>query len=213
MYDLKIKSKNGMTFISIKKGMFKQLDMEMISILNKRLIPNICAVDIDKHRCIYSIPKSETLHNLLKKDNGEIYELLISSVIQLTRMLRKYDLPVCNILFNPKAVFYCSRENKIYYIYQPYKKTIFNNSSNISTFLFNLINKYLFRKKNISDEISNEMINRKYYTVFEKEDMARVYKKEFKRDINNTYDDKTVFLGREEDEDLTVFMGKKHREM
>ena len=51
------------------------------------------------------------------------------------------------------------------------------------------------------------MINRKYYTVFEKEDMAgkdRVY---------NTYDDKTVFLGREEDEDLTVFMGKKHREM
>ena len=78
------------------------------------------------------------------------------------------------------------------------------------------INKYLFRKKNISDEISNEMINRKYYTVFEKEDMAgkdRVYKKEFKRDINNTYDDKTVFLGREEDEDLTVFMGKKHREM
>lgn len=41
----------------------------------------------------------------------------------------------------------------------------------------------------------------------------RVYKKEFKRDINNTYDDKTVFLGREEDEDLTVFMGKKHREM
>ena len=216
MYDLKIKSKNGMTFISIKKGMFKQLDMEMISILNKRLIPNICAVDLDKHRCIYSIPESETLHNLLKKDNGEIYELLISSVIQLTRMLRKYDLPVCNILFNPKAVFYCSRENKIYYIYQPYKKTIFNNSSNISTFLFNLINKYLFRKKNISDEISNEMINRKYYTVFEKEDMAgkdRVYKKEYKRDINNTYDDKTVFLGREEDDDLTVFMGKKHREM
>ena len=52
--------------------MFKQLDMEMISILNKRLIPNICAVDIDKHRCIYSIPESETLHNLLKKDNGEI---------------------------------------------------------------------------------------------------------------------------------------------
>ena len=86
MHDLKIKSKNGMTFISIKKGMFKQLDMEMISILNKRLIPNICAVDIDKHRCIYSIPESETLHNLLKKDNGEIYELLISSVIQLTRM-------------------------------------------------------------------------------------------------------------------------------
>ena len=41
----------------------------------------------------------------------------------------------------------------------------------------------------------------------------RVYKKEFKRDINNTYDDKTVFLVREEDEDLTVSMGKKHREM
>ena len=48
MYDLKIKSKNGMTFISIKKVMFKQLDMEMISILNKRLIQNIFAVDIDK---------------------------------------------------------------------------------------------------------------------------------------------------------------------
>lgn len=211
MYGLRIRNKNGMTFISIKKAFFRKLDMNIMNILNKRLISNICPVDMERHRLIYSAPESETLHNLLKKDNGEISELLISSVIQVTRMLRKYELPVCNIVFNPKAVFYSAGENKIYYIYQPYAKNkLFDNSSGLSSFLFNIINRFLI-KKNVKSSagLSYKSMNNKRSGSLGKKDTFMG--KEPDKDIKSKYEDKTTFLGKRDD-DLTVFMKKNKKQ-
>lgn len=102
-------------------------------------IENFCNVNIERKELVFSFPKSKSLYELLKENDSAILEQVITAVINICRILNRYDLDINNVVLDYKKIYINKSMNKIFFIYLPIRRRAFYSKCSNFNNIFKLI--------------------------------------------------------------------------